>query len=176
MKQIFYFILALSAFACSKQNPQVVMKTDLGDMTFEIYPEQAPITAANFLEYVDNDLFKGAHFYRVVTLENQPNDSIRIEVVQGGLGWNENEQRLPAIAHETTAKSGILHEDGVISMARGNPGTADSEFLFASALNLSWILVAGAIRMDKVLPHLAVLSKVWMSCEKFSSNRKKGRC
>ncbi|MCA9735751.1 MAG: peptidylprolyl isomerase [Deferribacteres bacterium] len=128
MKQIFYFILALSAFACSKQNPQVVMKTDLGDMTFEIYPEQAPITAANFLEYVDNDLFKGAHFYRVVTLENQPNDSIRIEVVQGGLGWNENEQRLPAIAHETTAKSGILHEDGVISMARGNPGTADSEF------------------------------------------------
>ncbi len=64
----------------------------------------------------------------MVTLGNQPDDSIRIEVIQGGLGFQESEDRLPPISHETTAETGILHTDGTISMARNAPGSASSEF------------------------------------------------
>jgi len=64
----------------------------------------------------------------VVTMDNQPDDSIRIEVIQGGLFDDNHPAMLPPIRHETTAESGILHTDGVISMARWEPGTATSEF------------------------------------------------
>ena len=110
------------------ENPKVLMKTELGDMVIEIYLEKAPITAANFLKYVDEKRWEGAHFYRVVTMDNQPNNDIKIEVIQGGLGDGRSELRLPAIKHETTEKTGVLHKDGVISMARSEPGTAGSEF------------------------------------------------
>ncbi|MQY78494.1 MAG: peptidylprolyl isomerase [Bacteroidetes bacterium] len=67
-------------------------------------------------------------FYRVVRLDNQPNNKIRIEVIQGGLFDDELSEGLPPIEHETTEITGILHKDGVISMARSTPGTASSEF------------------------------------------------
>lgn len=110
------------------ENPKVLMKTELGDMVIELYSEKAPLTAANFLKYVDENRWEGAHFYRVVTMENQPNNDVKIEVIQGGLGYRQSELRLPAIEHEITEKTGVLHKDGVISMARSEPGTASSEF------------------------------------------------
>jgi peptidyl-prolyl cis-trans isomerase A (cyclophilin A) len=102
------------------------METELGNITLEIYLEKAPITAANFLEYVDENRYDGSSFYRTVTMENQPDNDIKIEVIQGGLG-SEEEQRHPPIEHETTEKTGLKHEDGVISMARSKPGSASSE-------------------------------------------------
>jgi peptidyl-prolyl cis-trans isomerase A (cyclophilin A) len=80
------------------------------------------------LKYIDDSLFKAATFYRVVTMGNQPDNDIKIEVIQGGLGYTEERKTLPPIEHETTDKTGILHRDGVISMARSKPGTASSEF------------------------------------------------
>ncbi|MCH8305599.1 MAG: peptidylprolyl isomerase [Candidatus Marinimicrobia bacterium] len=102
------------------------MNTELGNITLEIYEKEAPLTAANFLRYVDEGLFKDAMFYRVVTKRNQPQNDIKIEVIQGGL-FTEEKMYEP-IAHETTEETGILHKDGVISMARNEPGTATSEF------------------------------------------------
>jgi peptidyl-prolyl cis-trans isomerase A (cyclophilin A) len=61
-------------------------------------------------------------------MDNQPNNDIKIEVIQGGLSRETRGNMLPPIEHETTDKSGILHKDGVISMARSKPGTASSEF------------------------------------------------
>lgn len=110
------------------ENPRVLIKTELGDITIEIYKKEAPITAGNFLKYIDDSLFKAATFYRVVTMGNQPDNDIKIEVIQGGLGYTEERKTLPPIEHETTDKTGILHRDGVISMARLKPGTASSEF------------------------------------------------
>lgn len=104
------------------------METDLGDIRLEIYAKKAPVTAANFLRYVDEGRLKGAHFYRVVTPANQPNNDVKIEVIQGGLGFGEDEGRLPPLPHETTAQTGVLHTDGVLSMARSEPGSASSEF------------------------------------------------
>ena len=110
------------------QNPQILIQTELGDITIEIFAKDAPVTAGNFLKYVDDSLFKDATFYRIVTMENQPDNDIKIEVIQGGLGYTKEPKTLPPIGHETTEKTGILHKDGVISMARLNPGTASSEF------------------------------------------------
>ncbi len=110
------------------QNPQVLIKTELGDISIEVYTDKAPVTAANFLRYVDENRVEGATFYRVVTLDNQPNSDVKIEVIQGDLSSRKAAKRLKSIQHETTDKTGILHKDGAISMARDKPGTASSEF------------------------------------------------
>ena len=107
--------------------PKVTMKTELGDIILEIDTINAPVTAKNFLKYVDDKIFNSAFFYRVVRMDNQPNNKIKIEVIQGGLGFDESPLSLPPVEHETTDKTGILHKDGVISMARMEPGTASSE-------------------------------------------------
>jgi peptidyl-prolyl cis-trans isomerase A (cyclophilin A) len=62
----------------------------------------------------------------VQNLQNQANRPIKIEVIQGGTV--DSLKRFPPIQHENTAKSGILHKDGVLSMARGDTGTASSSF------------------------------------------------
>jgi peptidyl-prolyl cis-trans isomerase A (cyclophilin A) len=109
-------------------NPTVLIRTDLGDIVVEVYADRAPITAKNFLRYVDENRFRIASFYRVVTPENQPDKPVKIEVVQGGIGFVESDLRLDPIVHETTDKTGIRHKDGTVSMARREPGTASSEF------------------------------------------------
>ncbi len=109
-------------------NPKVLLKTEFGDVICEIYEAQAPVTAKNFLQYVDENRFKGAMFYRVVTDDNQPDNEVKIAVVQGGLFDDIHPGRLKPIKHETTQETGILHKDGVISMARLEPGSATSEF------------------------------------------------
>jgi peptidyl-prolyl cis-trans isomerase A (cyclophilin A) len=115
-------------WASGSENPRVLIKTELGDITIEIYEKDVPITAANFLKYVDEGRYKDGCFYRVVTMDNQPNNDIKIEVIQGGLSAETRGNMLPPIEHETTDKTGILHKNGVISMARIKPGTASSEF------------------------------------------------
>jgi peptidyl-prolyl cis-trans isomerase A (cyclophilin A) len=97
-------------------------------MTIEVYARQAPTTAGNFLRYVKDRRFKGATFYRAVRMDNQPNNAVKIEVIQGGLKDDEAHRGLPPIEHETTARTGILHKNGTVSMARAEPGTASSEF------------------------------------------------
>lgn len=108
--------------------PRVLLETEFGSVVIALYPERAPVSTANFLRYVDERRFDGASFYRVVTPSNQPDNPVKIEVVQGGLGFDENHpRRLPPIAHETTEATGLRHLDGTVSMARLGPGTASSE-------------------------------------------------
>jgi len=133
MKSIGEVIVAIIACGCAlwgyyPDNPQVIIRTEMGDITVEIFEQKAPITAANFLRYVDNKLFIDCTFYRVVTMANQPDNDVKIEVIQGGLGADKDKKRLPPIAHETTKQTGIFHKDGIISLGRLEPGTASSEF------------------------------------------------
>jgi peptidyl-prolyl cis-trans isomerase A (cyclophilin A) len=126
---ILLLAMAVAAIVgCGASNPRVLFRTELGDITVEIYEERAPITAPNFLRYVNEGRFEDATFYRTVTMGNQPGNEIKIEVIQGGLGDDEGGLGLPAIRHETTAQTGLRHLDGTISMARAEPGTASSEF------------------------------------------------
>jgi len=126
------WILAILAFLCCRDrqpvNPLALVRTEMGDIIIEVYEDRAPITATNFLRYIDENRFSDASFYRVVRTDNQPDNSIKIEVIQGGIGFWASDQRLPPVVHETTKKTGILHRDGVVSMARAEPGTASSEF------------------------------------------------
>ena len=129
MKIIVLAVLCgVAVWGIGGENPKVLIQTELGDITLEIYLKKAPVTAKNFMAYVDQGLFDGSTFYRVVTMDNQPTNNIKIEVIQGGLDADEGKKRLPSIPHETTDKTGILHKDGVISMGRWEPGSASSEF------------------------------------------------
>ena len=120
-------VLVPGHVAASEPLPRVLLGTPAGDRVVEVDTVRAPQTAANFLAYVDRGLFAGARFYRVVRLDNQPDNDVRIEVIQGGLGF-EAEAPLAPIRHETTAETGLAHRDGTLSMARLGPGTASSEF------------------------------------------------
>ena len=105
----------------------ISMETELGPIQLELYPDRAPITVSNFLRYVDENRYEDFHFYRVVHMENQPDNDVKIEVIQGGLGFDKHPMELPTIVHETTDKTGIRHLNGILSMARLEPGTASSE-------------------------------------------------
>ncbi len=104
---------------------RILMSTSEGDIEIDLYTNRAPITAGNFLKLVDDEQFDGAAFYRVVSDENDRGSPL-IEVIQGGLGDRVSE--FDNIVHESTEQTGILHTDGVISMARGAIGTASTEF------------------------------------------------
>jgi len=105
--------------------PLVRLETRFGAILVELATDRAPITAANFLRYVDLGLFDRGSFYRVVRPDNDHNLA-RISVVQGGL--DPDDHLLPPIAHESTAETGLRNIAGVLSMARDAPGTATSEF------------------------------------------------
>lgn len=117
---------ATAALAATAKPLRVRMTTDLGPIMLEVRPDVAPITAGNFLAYVDKELWKGASFYRTVSPANDHNPAT-ISVIQGGLDKDDGTP-LPPIAHETTAATGLRHVDGAISMARGAPGTAAADF------------------------------------------------
>lgn len=110
---------------------RVRIATDSGAIVVELALDKAPVTVANFLRYVDEKRYDGGSFYRAVTLQNQlpASQQPQIEVIQGGID-TDSSKRLPPIAHETSDRIGIRHTDGVISMARGAPGSASSEFFF----------------------------------------------
>ncbi len=102
----------------------VVLETTMGDIVIALETERAPATAANFLRYVDEDRFDGTVFYRAMSLDwgEQPNG-----LVQGG-AQNDPDRILAPIPHEPTTLTGLTHARGTISMAMGEPGSANGDF------------------------------------------------
>ncbi len=108
--------------------PHVLIRTALGDIEVEIDSAHAPITAANFLRYVDLQFYSNfGRFHRTVRADNQPDTRIKIEVIQAGLE-PYRAQDFPPIPLERTGVTGLRHRDGTISMARDGPATATSDF------------------------------------------------
>lgn len=112
----------------AQQAVKIEINTERGSILAELYPEKAPLTCANFIEYIEAHKFDSASFYRVVRMDNQPNNDVKIEVIQGGISRNRSVPAFAPIKHETTQETGILHKDGILSMARVGPGTATAEF------------------------------------------------
>ncbi len=106
----------------------MVLETELGTIEVQLEDARAPITTANFLHYLDGGFFDGGRFHRTVKMDNQPNNKIRIEVIQGGPVPERAKQGFPPIPLERTSQTGLSHKDGVISMARDGPDTATSDF------------------------------------------------
>jgi peptidyl-prolyl cis-trans isomerase A (cyclophilin A) len=131
MKIFYYFVISLLCVLWSSLSGAEAQKirilTEAGGIILELYPDKAPVTVSNFLQYVDEKRYDGAVFYRVVRMDNQPVSKVKIEVIQGGLD-KDSTKRLAPIVHEITRKSGLKHVDGTLSMARTTPGSAGSEF------------------------------------------------
>lgn len=107
----------------------VILETELGTFTIAVDEKNAPVTAANFLRYVDGGYLNDATAYRIVTDTNEPQKPVKIEVVQWGYGVSDEKPApFPPIAHETNDKTGIKHKNMTVSMARFAPGSAASEF------------------------------------------------
>ena len=107
--------------------PQVVIRTALGSMEVEVDTVRAPVTSQNFLRYVDQGSYRGGRFHRTVRPDNQPDDRVKIEVIQGGPDSLRVKDFAP-IKLERTSETGLSHRDGTISMARDGPDTATSDF------------------------------------------------
>jgi peptidyl-prolyl cis-trans isomerase A (cyclophilin A) len=110
---------------------EVQVTTALGAFTLAIDEEHAPISAANFLAYVDGGHLRAAAIYRIVAACNQGEDvAHKIDVVQWG--WVAPHEGapppLPTIAHEPTSLTGLRHRDGTLAMARRAVGTAGPAF------------------------------------------------
>lgn len=101
----------------------VVMQTSLGSILLSIEKDRAPITAANFLRYVDQKRLDGIGFYRAMKI----GDTGEYGLAQAGVR-GDPKRVLKPIAHEPTTLTGLSHVSGAISMARNAPGTATMEF------------------------------------------------
>ncbi len=115
---------AAPAPAAAKPVPatvKVALETSLGTITVAVEVERAPITAANFLRYVDQKRLDGTSFYRA--------DPIQADfgLIQGGTR-NDPKRVLKPIPNEPTTNTGLSNNNGAISMARGGPGTATGDF------------------------------------------------
>jgi peptidyl-prolyl cis-trans isomerase A (cyclophilin A) len=124
--------LALVAFVAvttsvqAQSGPRVLVRTELGDIVLELDEKRAPITTANFLKYVDAGHYDGGVFHRTVRMDNQPESTVKIEVIQAGVADDKVKQGFPPISLERTTVTGIVHKDGAVSMARSTPDSATS--------------------------------------------------
>jgi cyclophilin family peptidyl-prolyl cis-trans isomerase len=112
-------LFCLSAWSVASDNPQVIIQTSLGDITVELYPDKAPKTVANFLQYVDDGFYTNTIFHRVI-------DGF---MIQGG-GFTPQFERKPTrppILNE--ADNGLTNVRGTIAMARTvDPQSATAQF------------------------------------------------
>ena len=110
----------------------VRIETALGSIDIAVDAKHAPITAANFLKYVDARLFDGGRFHRVTRPDNYtpaPPDRPAMAIIQGGIDPARRSEGFPAIALERTNVTGLKHVVGTVSMARGaQADTARSDF------------------------------------------------
>ncbi|OOQ62217.1 peptidylprolyl isomerase [Mucilaginibacter pedocola] len=119
-----FSVIASSAFAAPPI--RCIIKTSLGDIAIELYPDKAPVTVANFMRYVDKQAYKGSSFFRVCTPANEADRKVKIQVIQGGNV--PDSLALDNIPMESTKQTGLKHLDGTLSMARSGPNSATCEF------------------------------------------------
>ncbi|QHJ87745.1 peptidylprolyl isomerase [Aequoribacter fuscus] len=146
---IFLALLGISKPALSiaeEQSVTVILSTSLGDIELMVYPQKAPLSAGDFLNYVDRGLYQGAAFYRVVRPDND-NGLPVIEVIQGGL-LTETPPTEP-VTHESTQQTGIKHLDGTISLARRDVGTATAAAFFITIGDQPSMDFGGSRNADK---------------------------
>lgn len=101
------------------KHPTVVMKTSLGSVTIELYPDKAPETVKNFLQYVNDKFYDGTIFHRVISTF----------MIQGG-GMDAAMNKKPTrAAIKNEAANGLENKLGTVAMARtGDPHSATAQF------------------------------------------------
>jgi cyclophilin family peptidyl-prolyl cis-trans isomerase len=132
MKKLLGFCLLLTlAHPALAKDPEVVIRTSMGDVTVRLFPEKAPASVENFLNYADSGFYNGTIFHRVIARF----------MIQGG-GFDEKMKKKPTgdpVVNE--AKNRLHNERGTIAMARTNdPDSATSQFYInvRNNLTLDW--------------------------------------
>lgn len=118
----------LTQIAARQQNPLVVFETEKGAIEVEVDAVHAPVTAANFLKYVDGGFFSGGSVNRAVRPDNTTRHDVEIQVIQFQVDPARRADRFPPIPLERTSVTGLRHVDGALSMARNGPDTATASF------------------------------------------------
>ncbi len=138
-------------------NPQVIMKTNFGDITLELYPDKAPKTVQNFLQYVDDGFYKNTIFHRV----------IQNFMIQGGGFDTAMKQKSTRSPVENEASNGLKNQIGTIAMARtSDPHSATAQFFINVANNTSLNYTApnqrgyGYTVFGKVTDGMAAVNKI----------------
>lgn len=110
----------------------VRIETPLGNVDIAVDTKHAPITAANFLKYVDGKFYDGGRFHRATRPDNYipaPPDKPAMAIIQGGINPERRREGLDPIPLERTSVTGLKHVAGTISMARAAAAdTARSDF------------------------------------------------
>lgn len=127
MKQFLFALCTL--FICTSAqaaNPAVELKTNQGSIVIELYPDKAPKTVSNFLDYVNAGFYNGTIFHRVIAGF----------MVQGGGFTREYEKKQTRDPIENEAGNGLRNEAGTVAMARtGDPHSATAQFFINVADN-----------------------------------------
>ena len=123
------FGLIMSSTSARAQGGKVAItiETSLGAIEAVLDSAHAPVSVANFLKYVEQHAYDGGRFHRTVRADNQPNNAVKIDVIQGGRSQSFG-AGFGAIPLERTNVTGLHHLDGTLSMARAGPETATSDF------------------------------------------------
>jgi cyclophilin family peptidyl-prolyl cis-trans isomerase len=108
--------------------PRVLIQAEVGDIEVELDAERAPLTTKNFLRYCLEGFYNDGVFHRTVMATNQPDQQVKIAVVQASADPAKEASAFPPIALERTRDTGLRHRDGTVSMARDGPDTARHEF------------------------------------------------
>jgi peptidyl-prolyl cis-trans isomerase A (cyclophilin A) len=127
---LFALLLAVVANGAGQDRSPVRVRvtTELGVIDIDVDLAHAPVTAANFLKYVDADFFDGGQFHRSARLETQADRPVKIDVVQASINRDRSKEEFPPIPLERTSVTGLRHKDGTVSMARSGPDSATSSF------------------------------------------------
>lgn len=163
-------LLAASAAAAATTlppQPRVELATPLGTLTLLLRPDRAPLSANDFLRYVDAHAYDGGRFFRVVRADNDRGHP-RIDVVQGGARTDLKQG--PPVAHETTAHTGLRHIDGAISLTRDAPGTGSGAEFFICVGDQPGLDFGGKRNPDgqgfavfgRVTSGMDVIRRIWM--------------
>lgn len=113
------FLVGASCLALAAENPRVALKTSMGEIVLELYPDKAPKSAANFIQYVKDGHYNGTIFHRV----------IGNFMIQGG-GFDRNMRQKPTRAPiENEAANGLRNNTYTLAMARTSaPHSATAQF------------------------------------------------
>lgn len=120
--------LCLSCAHLSAKPVLVVFETQLGNVTVEVDVIHAPITGTNFLKYVDGKFYDGGMINRAVRPDNTVRHDVEVQVIQFQSDPAREREMFPPIPMERTSVTGLRHVNGVLSMARDGPDTAQDSF------------------------------------------------
>lgn len=139
------FVLGLSACNKTPDRPIAVLETTQGIIEIEVYLDAAPVSGGDFMRYVENGYYNGEGFYRVVRSDNDPL-KMGMSLIQGGR--LDSEPVTAPIKHELTTETGLSNKEGVVSIARLEPGSGSAAYFFINIGDNSFLDYGGERNPD----------------------------